>query len=72
MESPWYILNILRHLDRFGEPVPAFNIKGINQVKTAFGGIMTTMIMLFTLGYFNNKLNTALKKENPILNYIIN
>ena len=27
-ESPWYISNMLSRLDRFGEPVPAFNIKG--------------------------------------------
>ena len=59
---------MLSRLDRFGEPVPAFNIKGKNQVKTAFGGIMTVIIIVFTTGYFFNKFNTIIKKENPILN----
>ena len=40
----------------------------MNQVKTAFGGIMSVIIIIFTAGYFFNKVNTIIKKENPILN----
>ena len=65
-------MNVLQRIDKFGEPIPAFNLKGKNQIRTPFGGIMTITIIFFTLGYFLQKLNTILEKENPILNYIIN
>ena len=29
---------------------------------------MTAIIVVFTLGYFFNKFNTIIKKENPIIN----
>ena len=31
-ESPWHIMKILRQMDRFGEPLPAFNLKGKDTV----------------------------------------
>ena len=67
-ESPWYIMNTLRHLDRFGEPIPAFNIKGEDKVKTAFGGIVTLLVVFLTISYFINKLNAIVVKKNPIMN----
>ena len=55
-ESPWHIAGFLRKLDRFGYPIPTFNIKGADKVTTAIGGMMTAIILTFTLGYFISKL----------------
>ena len=51
-ESPWHIMSFLRKLDRFGLPIPAFNVRGASEVKTAFGGVLTIAIIIVTLGYF--------------------
>ena len=63
-------MNVLRSIDRFGEPLPAFNIKGKDKVQTAFGGIMTATVIILTLVYFINKFNNIADKKNPILNQI--
>ena len=31
-ESPWHIAGFLRKIDRFGYPIPTFNIKGADKV----------------------------------------
>ena len=67
-ESPWYVGNLLRQIDYFGEPIPAFNIKGKDKVTTAFGGIMTLTVMFFTLSYLISKINDIVEKKNPIIN----
>ena len=61
-------MNVLRRIDRFGEPIPAFNVKGKNKVTTAVGGIMTLLVMFFTLSYLISKINSILEKKNPIMN----
>ena len=67
-ESPWYIMNFMRRIDRFGEPIPAFNIKGRNKVTTTIGGFMTLMVMFLTLSYLTSKINSIVQKKNPIMN----
>ena len=67
-ESPWLIMNFLRRIDNFGYPLPGFNIKGEDRVKTAFGGIMTATVIILTIVYFFNKFNTIADKKNPIMN----
>ena len=49
-------------------PIPAFNIEGEDEVKSAFGGIMTATVVIFIVGYFFNKLNTITYNKNPIMN----
>ena len=61
-------MNMLRRIDRFGEPLPAFNIKGKDKVTTAFGGIMTALIIILTLSYFISKVNSIVERSNPIMN----
>ena len=61
-------MNVLRRIDRFGEPIPAFNIKGKDKVTTAVGGIMTLTVMFFTLSYLITKINSIVEKKNPIMN----
>ena len=59
---------MLRQIDRFGEPIPAFNIKGKDKVTTAVGGITTLIVIFLTLSYLITKVNSVLEKETPIIN----
>ena len=68
-ESPWHISSILRKIDRFGKPIPAFNMKGKDQIKTVIGGIMTTAIITLTLGYFVIKFQDLMAGTDQIVNY---
>ena len=67
-ESPWHISSFLRTIDRFGSPIPAFNIKGTEKVKTTAGGILTATIMVFTLSYFVVNVQRLAKGSDPIIN----
>ena len=42
-ETPWHINSFFRNVDRFGQPIPAFNVRGKDKVKTVVGGILTTL-----------------------------
>ena len=51
--------NMQRTLDMYGAPVPAFNVQGIDTVRTHCGGCLSLIIMLtascendFTFYYF--------------------
>ena len=35
----------------FGKPIPAFNIKGENSIKSLAGGCMTITIMMLVFAY---------------------
>ena len=50
-DSPWSVTNFLSQCDIFGQPVPAFNIKGKEKITTAVGGLLTAFILAVTLGY---------------------
>ena len=50
-DSSWSVTNFLSQCDIFGQPVPAFNIKGKEKVTTAVGGFLSTFILAVTLGY---------------------
>ena len=67
-ESPWHITYFLRSIDRFGYPIPTFNIKGSGKVKTTVGGILTATILVVTLGYFIINLQRLVKGTDPIVN----
>ena len=68
-ESPWHITNFLRELDRFGHKIPAFNIKGKDEVKTVLGGILTTAIVILTVSYFMIKLQDLRTGTDKFINY---
>ena len=51
----------------FGQPVPAFNIKGKSKVKTAVGGILSAVIIAVTLGYSIMKIHDLMLKANPVI-----
>ena len=66
-DSPWSVRSFLRECDIFGRPIPAFNIKGKDKVKTAIGGILSAMIMTITLGYTIMNFYDLILKTNPIV-----
>ena len=68
-ESPWHMFSILRQMDRFGQPIPAFNIKGKNQINTVSGGIMSAIILMVTFGYFLIGLQSLIVGTNRVINY---
>ena len=51
-DSPWHISSFLRSIDRFGQNVPAFNIKGASVIRTTIGGVLTGIVIILTLVYF--------------------
>ena len=57
----------MRQCDLFGQPVPAFNIKGKSKVKTAVGGILSAVIIAVTLGYSIMKIHDLMLKANPVI-----
>ena len=69
-ESPWHISSFVREIDQFGSPIPAFNIKGSEKVKTTFGGILSATIVVLTLGYFVQNMQGLVKGDDPIINYV--
>ena len=66
-DSPYSVRSFLRECDIFGHPIPAFNIKGKDKVKTAIGGILSAIIMTITLGYTIVNFHDLFLKTNPIV-----
>ena len=67
-DSPWHISSFLRSIDRYGQNIPAFNIKGVSVIKTSIGGIMTGIVSISTLIYFLAKLEVLIDRSDPIIN----
>ena len=67
-ESPWHVMTFLRKLDKFGQPIPAFNLKGEDKVKTSLGGLLTAAIMTTVLGYAIMKMYDLIVGADPIIN----
>ena len=67
-DSPWHISSFLRSIDRYGQNIPAFNIKGVSVIKTSIGGIMTGIVFISTLIYFFAKLEVLIDRSDPIIN----
>ena len=61
-------MNILRSFDMFGLPIPAFNIKGQDKIKTKVGGLLSALVMTLTLGYAITGIYDIKNKANPIIN----
>ena len=66
-ESSWSVRSFLRECDLFGRPIPAFNIKGKDEVKTAIGGILSALIMTVSFGYTIMKIYDLVLHNNPII-----
>lgn len=67
-DSPWHISTFLRSIDRFGQNIPAFNIKGVDVIRTSVGGMLTGIVVILTLAYFIVKLQALVAGSDPIIN----
>ena len=61
----WQTGHILENLDGFGEPVPAFNVKGQSTIRTRCGGVTTLIIATTVLLYAVIKFNHLSTRHNP-------
>ena len=59
---------MLLTLDMFGAPLPSFNLKGKEKVRTYGGGCMSLSIIYVTFLYATLKLQHLLSKHNPSVN----
>ena len=55
----------VKELDLFGQPVPAFNISGKTQVKTAVGSIFSICLLSLTFAFGLIKLQAMIDRKNP-------
>ena len=67
-ESRWSVMNYLQSLDMFGQPIPAFNIKGKDQVQTVVGGFLSAVVMTLTLGFAIIGMHDLISKSDPTIN----
>ena len=59
---------MLLTLDQFGAPLPGFNVKGEDSVRTYCGGLVSLLIMLLAFLFATLKLQQLLSKGNPSVN----
>ena len=55
----------IKNLDIFGAPIPAFNLRGRDKVKTSCGAIISIIIMTITGLFAILKFEHMLIKKNP-------
>ena len=67
-DSPWHISSFLRSIDRYGQSIPTFNIKGVSEIRTSVGGIVSGFTMILTLFYFSVKLQILVAGSDPVIN----
>ena len=67
----WHINRVLHQVDMFGKPIPAFNIKGENSVKSLAGGCLTLTIMGLVFTYAVIKGVQLINRSNPIMSEIM-
>ena len=52
----------------FGQPIPAFNIKGNDKVQTVAGGFLSAAIIALTLGFGVKGMYDLITKSDPTIN----
>ena len=65
VSKSWYMPNVLKKLDIFGQSVPSFNLKGENNIPTLTGGVGTFLIICVFLAYGSLKFTHLMEKRNP-------
>ena len=63
----WDAQNFIRSLDVFDKEVPAFNLRGEQQMKTIVGGCMTLLIFIITFSYAIQGMINLLQKKDPLI-----
>jgi len=61
----------LKQLDLFEVPLPAFNLRGQESIRTSAGGIVSLVIMLVTFMFASIKMMHLLSRYNPNVSYFV-
>ena len=62
---------MLKTLDMFGAPLPAFNVRGENAIRTHCGGCVSLLIMYVTFIFATLKIQHLLSRHNPSVNNFV-
>ena len=55
----------MTRFDQFGQPIPSFNLKGQETIKTGLGAFLTLMMTILVLGYAIIKINHLVIHHSP-------
>ena len=58
---------VFRNIDTFGKPVPMFNLRGQDEIRTSIGGVLTCLIAVLMLFYASIKFEQLIIRHNPTL-----
>ena len=67
----WHLHNLLRSVDIFGKPLPAFNLKGNSTIHTMTGGVVTFCIIVIILVYSSMKLIQLFDRHTPTVSQVL-
>ena len=67
VSKSWHMRNVLKKIDVFGEPLPAFNVKGETVITTLTGGIVTFLMIIIFLTYGSLKFIDLIENPNPLI-----
>ena len=56
---------MLLTLDMFAEPIPQFNLKGKDAMRTYFGGLLSLLAYYLTFMFALNKFRHLITRHNP-------
>ena len=62
-ERKWHIRSVIAQADSFPHPLPGFNIKGREQMKTSPGGALTALILVVIIFYAGDTLMKIINRE---------
>ena len=62
-ERKWHIGSVVAGVDAFPHPLPGFNIKGRELMKTFPGGVMTALILIVIIFYAGDTLIEIINRE---------
>ena len=60
--------HVLKQIDMFGKPMPAFNIHGKDEVNTSCGGFVSLVIIFITIMFGGLKLSHLTTRKGPTIN----
>ena len=59
--------SITDQMDLFAQPLPTFNIEGVQKVSSCVGFITSVLLYTFMLGYLVSRLVILFGSGNPVL-----
>ena len=69
--SKFFMPPFLAKLDLFGVPLPVFNLRGHDSIKTSTGGIVSMVLMFITFLFASIKMMHLVSRYNPNVSYYV-